>query len=389
MHSGTKSRRVALLFEYATLNGGERSMLACLDCWKSQGTGPEIVAIAPGTGRLAEALHSRGIEVIPWNSSSNGSSGSSRDEREHVLREIVQQIKPDLLHANSLAMGRWTGRIANQLPIPTSSHLRDIVNLSQAAMDDLNRNGRLIAVSQATRDMHVARGLDPDRVIVIPNGLDLERFQPRAASGWLHRELNLPPSAILVATIGQIGLRKGQDILAAAAPAILNSHPDVHFLLIGERMSTKAESIQFEQSLQDRFEASHIGSHLHRLGYRDEIPQILAELTLVIHPAHQEPYGRVLLEAAALGVPVVATRVGGTAEIVMDGITGRLVPARDPESLAAAVIHLLNDSEQRQSMRIAARDRALLEFPVSRSADRLWEQWRTWIDRCDENATVS
>lgn len=376
MSTGAKPRRLALLFEYATLNGGERSMLACLDWLQRHESGWDFVAIAPGSGRLAEALAARHVELIPWSMSAGSDRAPlSRDAIEASLIEAVQSAGADLLHANSLAMGRLAGRLADRLTIPTTSHLRDILKLSAAAMADLNRNRRLIAVSNATRAFHVARGLDAARVVVVRNGLDLEVFQPRAATGALHDELKLPRSARLLAQIGQIGLRKGQDVLAAAAPAIVRAHPDVHFLLVGARSSMKAESRAFERAIADRFAELGLADRLHWLGTRDDVPRLLAEITLLVHAAHQEPFGRVLLEAAASGVPVVATDVGGTSEIVIEGETGRLIPARDVGALALTVSELLADEQARHRMRLAARDRAVREFDIARAARRLAEQW--------------
>lgn len=375
MTPGTKPRRIALLFEYATLNGGERSMLACLDWMKQHDTRFEFVAIAPGTGYLADALLERGIRVIPWQTGSAHSAVPSREGAELRLQDAVRDADPALLHANSLAMGRLTGRVAGRLSIPTSSHLRDILKLSSAATADLNRNQRLIAVSQATRDFHTARGMDVHRVVVIRNGLNLVQFQPRPARGWLRRELGLPEGVVLLATIGQIGLRKGQNILAAAAPEIVSSIPDAHFLMIGERSSIKAESIEYEESIRHSFDAHDLSSHLHCLGRRDDIPNLLTEIDLIVHPANQEPFGRVLLEAAACGIPVVATDVGGTSEIVVDGVTGRLVPPQNPHALAAAVTGLLVNVPLLKSMGIAARHRALTEFDVARSAESLLQEW--------------
>jgi glycosyltransferase involved in cell wall biosynthesis len=368
MTSKSKPSRIALLFEYPTLNGGERSMLACLDWLQAHDAGWNFVALAPAEGRLAQALAERKIDVIP------------RPADDGQLIAAIHQAKPDLLHANSLAMGRVAGRIAESLTIPTVSHLRDILHLSAAAVADLNRNRLLIAVSHATRDAHVARGMDGGKVVVLHNGIDLARYRPHAPKGWLQAELRLPACARLVATIGQIGLRKGQDVLAAAAPAIVRQAPDVHFLLIGERNSTKAESLQFEAAIQNTFTANQIGQHLHRLGYRHDIPDLLPELTLLVHPANQEPYGRVLLEAAACGVPVIATSVGGTPEIVLDQTTGWLVPPRDPATLAAAVVELLNQPDRIQSMRLAARDRAEQHFAISHCAQSLTGHWRQLIE---------
>lgn len=351
-------------------------MLACLDWLRQHEPSLEFVAIAPNVGPLAEELAQRGIEVLPWFLGGDSTSRPTREQLESHLVELVHRASPDLLHANSLAMGRLTGSVASRLTIPTSSHLRDIIHVSASAMADLNRNRRLIAVSQATRDAHVARGMDPDRVVVVRNGIDLEQFQPRPRLGWLRHELGLPDSAVLLATIGQIGLRKGQDVLAEAAPDIVRAAPDVHFLILGVRSSKKAESIEFEQAIHHRFAEQGLTSHLHGLGYRDNVAALLNELDLVVHPANQEPYGRVLLEAAASGVPVVATDVGGTAEIVIDGATGRLVPPRDPKGLATAVIGLLRDQNLMESMSIAARERAVSEFEIGRSGHRLAEEWK-------------
>jgi len=348
-------------------------MLACIQWLRRHERSCEFVVISPKEGRLAGALTSLGIEVIPR---LLVGTEATREQIEDELVRAVQFSKSDLLHANSLAMGRLTGRIARRLAIPTTAHLRDILKLSRAAISDLNQNQRLVAVSHATRTHHVAQGLDLDKVVVVHNGIDLTQFHPRQSTGWLHQELQLPRSARLIATIGQIGLRKGQDVLAAAAGDIVREVPDVYFLLIGERSSTKAESVEFEQSILRSFESQQLAQRLHRLGYRDDVLNVMPEIDLIVHPANQEPYGRVLLEAAACGVPVVATDVGGTAEIIVDGATGRLVPPRDPVSLADAVTKLLANKVQLQSMRLAARERAMREFDISRSAEQLLHQWR-------------
>lgn len=381
MIPGTKSYRIALLFEYATLNGGERSMLACLDWCQHHEPGLEFVAIAPLRGRLADALRERAIRVVPWTMSGPDGSKLPREQIAESLLLAVGETRPALLHANSLAMGRISGAVADKLSIPTSTHLRDILNLSRSAIADLNRNQRLIAVSQATRDAHVAQGLDADRTVVVRNGLDLAQFRPHQRTGWLQSELQLPGDSILIATIGQIGLRKGQDVLARAAVEIVRSVPDAHFVMVGERSSVKEESIQFERAIWQQFDDHGLGDRLHCLGYREDIPQLLAEIELVVHPANQEPYGRVLLEAAACAVPVVATNVGGTPEIVIDGSTGRLVPPRDPVALAAAVVGLLGNDELRLSMRVAARQRAINEFDVAQCAKQLVQHWSSMVIR--------
>ncbi|MCH8830793.1 MAG: hypothetical protein IID45_14545, partial [Planctomycetes bacterium] len=149
-------KRIALIFEFAALNGGERSMLAVLDWLVRHRTGDgvphfEFVAIAPTSGPLFAALTGRGIAVH---------SLPLRDETgrrlpiETVLSELnalIRGLRVDLVHANSLSMGRLTGGLADVLPIPTIAHIRDILKLSRAAVGNLNRNRRIVAVSDATR----------------------------------------------------------------------------------------------------------------------------------------------------------------------------------------------------------------------------------------------
>ena len=213
------SRVVGLVFEYATLNGGERSMLAVLDWLKQNDPRFEFVAIAPSIGELNDALNDRQIPVICWSDVASGEAGRSSKPTEDQLASIVRCQNFCLLHANSLAMGRLTGRVAENTGVPTTTHLRDIIKLSNAAIEDLNRNRSLVAVSNATRDFHVTQGVSANRTVVIHNGVDSEQFQPRIRSNKLAIELGLADYPVrIIASIGQIGLRKGQDTLAAAAP---------------------------------------------------------------------------------------------------------------------------------------------------------------------------
>ena len=373
-----RRRHIALLFEYPTLNGGERSMLAAIGSLPRDEF--EFIALAPAQGRLAEALRERKIRHVPFEQHDAEGTRRSKAAIADELVEHIHSLRPVLLHANSLAMGRLTGSIAEQLTIPTTAHLRDIIGLSQAAIADLNRNRRLFAVSQATRAFHVAQGLDPERAQVVYNGIDCERFRPRPRTGRLHRELDLPGDAFLVGTIGQIGLRKGQNILAGASAAIALHAPGIHYLLVGERHSSKAERVTFEQAVVDRFAEAGIGDRVHRLGYRDDVPALLNEIDLLVHPAHQEPLGRVLREAAAAGVPIIATAVGGTPEILEDGRSARLIPPGDGSALAAAMRALHGDAALRHKFATAARQRVCEAFEIKTAARTLAAAWSHAID---------
>jgi len=367
-------QRIGLLFEYPTLNGGERSMLQSLGLIDSGEF--ELIALAPGRGRLAEQLRAQSVRHIPFELRDADGLRLPRDTAGRQLIETAGRHGITLLHANSLSMGRLTGSVVPSLAVPCVAHLRDIIGLSRAAIDDLNRNQALIAVSRATRDFHVARGLSPDRTRVIHNGVDCERFCPRPKTYSLCRELQVPESSFVIMTIGQIGLRKGQDMLAAAAPHIARHVPGVQFVMVGERNSSKAETISFEGELTDTFRRTGLADQFHGLGYREDVNRLVNEADLLVHPAKQEPLGRVLLEAAAAGLPIVATDVGGTSEIIADGSSGRLVAPGDAPSLAAAVVELATDSPLRNRFAAAARQRVAREFTPRAAANNLMQTWR-------------
>ena len=115
---------------------------------------------------------------------------------------------------------------------------------------------------------------------------------------------------------------------------------------------------------------------LHRLGWRDDIAVILNEIDILVHPARQEPLGRVLLEAASCARPIVATRVGGTEEILTDGISAILVPARTPAALAAGMHRVLSDRSEAQRLGAAARAQVVAKFNIRNTAPRLLTAWR-------------
>jgi glycosyltransferase involved in cell wall biosynthesis len=353
---------VLLLFEYASLNGGERSILATLDPVRRAGF--EIIVAAPPAGPLAETLAARGIEVIPLAKATR-----------QALADILARRRFDLLHANSLAMGRLSGPVARAAGLPSLAHLRDIVGLSRQAMADLNCHRRLLAVSRATRDFHVAAGLAAEKTHVLHNGVDLDQFRPRPPTGYLHRELGLAPGAILAGSIGQIGLRKGHDVLLAAAARLASRLPELHWLLIGCRYSEKEESRRLEEQLHRA--AEQLEGRFHFLGQREDISLLLGELAILVHPARQEPLGRVLLEAAASGLAVVATDVGGTREIFPpQPDSARLVLPGDPEALGAAVAALVTDGPARRRLGAAARLRAQEGFSLVQAASGLMEHYQ-------------
>ena len=153
------------------------------------------------------------------------------------------------------------------------------------------------------------------------------------------------------------------------------------WLIIGQRFSGKEESRQFEDQLHQAA-AGPLAGRVHFLGVRDDVRHILNELTLLVHPARQEPLGRVLLEAAAAGLAVVATDVGGTREIFPpESEAACLVPPDDVRAMAAAVGRLLDDAAQRQRLAENARRRVEEAFDLERAVAGLVKHYEELLEQ--------
>ncbi|MCX7427006.1 MAG: glycosyltransferase family 4 protein [Planctomycetia bacterium] len=369
----SNDRRLLILCEHPTLLGGENSMLSTIEGVRREGFA--VTIMAPPEGPLAEACAARDLALLPFRSCDFDGKRLAQSRRREYLASQIAQFRPDLLHANSLAMARLVGPVAAALDVSCLGHLRDIVKLSARAVRDLNANTRLVAVSEAARRFHVASGVSAEKTHVLYNGVDLERFQPRPASGYLHRELGLPPETRLVGVIGQIGLRKGQDVLARAARLLADRLPELHYLIVGRRWSQKDESRRFEADL--RAAADAMPGRFHFLGARADVDRLLNELAMLVHPARQEPLGRVLLEAAASGVAIVATDVGGTPEIFPPSLSAaRLVGPDDIEVLAEAILAVATDPALRAGLSAAARRRAETAFDHRQATENLLGHYR-------------
>lgn len=368
---------VMILCEWPSLNGGEHSMLAVLDLLRLQDI--RFAVAAPSAGPLAEALHRRGIEVLPF----DWRTADGQRLPQGVLRERFARLlgdrRPRLVHANSLSAAVMAGPVVAASGRPGIGHIRDIIKLSRQAVHDLCRLDRLIAVSHATRQFHVAQGLTAEKITVIYNGVDLDHFRPQPPFGRLHAELGLPTDAVLLGAIGQLGMRKGWDVILEAMTLCRGNGPPIHLAAIGEHHSHKAEADLYVNRLR-QFAVERLPGQVHFLRRRDDVAQLLPELTLLVHAARQEPLGRVLLEAAAAGCAIVATDVGGTREIFPpDSGTACLVPVDDPPALARAIARLVRRPDERHALCLAARARAEHCFDRRRAAQEILDEYVRWL----------
>jgi glycosyltransferase involved in cell wall biosynthesis len=304
--------------------------------------GWEVTLTSPGEGRLSEAGY-------PWLRLDVGGLGHGEGARAVASwpRALRLAQRFDVVYLNSTVCGRLLPALRG---VRSVLHVHDIVDRVPRhwASADV-----VLADSQAVADR--LEGLDA-HVVYCPIELD----PPPVDAPWDTDPAHTDPARPVIGFVGRIEPRKGVLDLIAAGPAIRAGAPDARIVIVGDDPWGAFPEYLAEVRAAD--DAVHVPWH-------DNAPGLMRHFDVLVAPSHQEPFGTVLSEAMAVGTPVVATRVGGLAEVVDDGITGLLVEPRDPEALAAAVLEVLR---RREGMGAAARQ-AARRFGADAYADRVEE----------------
>lgn len=230
----------------------------------------------------------------------------------------------------------------------------------------------LLVNAESIRTWLRSEGYPGDRIEVIRNGVDLAAFDRLDDDGAVpvRRALGLPVGTPIVATIARLCPSKGFEDAIDAMAIIHAARPDVHHIVVGEELVSRNGELHpgsaYRATLEQRARTLGIGGHVHFLGHRTDVPQILREVSVCMQPSLTEGLSNSVLEAMAAGRAVVATPVGGTPEVIVDGQTGWLVPVGDPPALGQTVLRLLADAGAR--IRTGEAARRLVQERLSVSA---------------------
>lgn len=203
------------------------------------------------------------------------------------------------------------------------------------------------------------RWLSPQNIYVIHNGVNTERFRPMRLSLSLKHAFGIPAPAPVVGVIANLAARKGHRDILNAAEAILRQIPETCFAFIG-----RDEGMQRE--LERMAKSAGIRDSIIFAGQQSNIPEWLSIIDIVVSASLEEGMSNALLEGMAAGKPLVATRIAGTPEIVIDGITGLLIPPGEPDALAEAILQMLRNRNLREKMGSAGHQRARELFQIER-----------------------
>lgn len=232
-------------------------------------------------------------------------------------------------------------------------------------------------LSQTREDIEVARRYRlcrPDRIEYIGNGIDVRRFSRAAVPGAraaVRAALGFADGDVVVGVVGRLVDEKGFREFARALEILLPAHPRLRGLLVAPHDAGQSDALD-----PDRLLAAVDRSRVVHLGHRDDMPEIYAAMDVFALPSYREGLPRTVMEAAAMGLPVVASDIRGCREVVRDGKTGLLVAPRDAAALAAALGSLIDDPERRRSMGEAGSRHVRAEFDAAAVRDRLVDYYR-------------
>ena len=375
------------------LGGSERVLLELAARLPAHGVTPTVVL--PKSGPLGEALLAAGVPVVVAPAPERLLALSQRTQAlggdavglirglAAWARAIRAALPPDIrvLHSNgfkahlacALVRGDGMRRVwhLHEFPPP---RVGPLWRLLAAALPHVT-----VANSRAVAAAWRIPGATPE---VILNGVDLERFRPAPRTGWIHQSLALPGDARLIGMPAVFARWKGQIPVVEAFERAAARVPDAHLVIAGGPIyDTVAERGYAEELVRRVGRASlpgvapaagggapaRLGDRIHFLKFQAEPWRLYPECDLVVHySTRPEPFGRVIVESLACGVPVVAARAGGPLEIVEHGTSGWLVAPNDPAALAEALVGAM--AADLAPLRRAARARAQAAFSADRQA---------------------
>lgn len=311
-------------------------------------------------GPLLERAQAAGLTALAWES-----RGEADVRAMAAATAMLRRFGPGVVHLHSAhahALGVLPARAAGAAGVLVSRRVdfrvrgNPFSRLKYALPVD-----RYLCISEGVRAAMLASGVPEARLALVPSGIDLEAVRREAAPprADLRAAIGAEAGTVIVGTVASLAPHKNHALLLEAAARVAEVRPDVHFAWVGEGGERAA--------LERRRRESGLESRVHLLGFRPDARALLAQFDLFCLSSHLEGLCTSLLDAQALGVPIVATAVGGIPEVVEHGVTGALVPVLEPGALAEAILHALAADADRARWRRAGLE-AVERFSIARTA---------------------
>ena len=306
------------------------------------------------------------------------------------VTRIIQQRKIDVCHS---VMARATNSatvsfVATQLGVPHVHTVQGIgtqtghvhVDLIAKVYDHvvvrfvLGSAKKVIVLSKSLAEYAIERGADPKRIVVVPNGVDCSFFDPKRSgvvdgAYEVREKLGIPSGSVVVGYIGRIVSAKGLKYLVLAMNNVKNKHPDTQLLIVGEG-SEKAE-------LQRMAKEMRLNAYF--VGWEKNVLPFYAAMDIFVLPSFFEGLSNSLLEAMAMGKTIIATRVGGNKDIILNGKNGFLVPTRDPQAISSSIGKLIESAQLRKTIGQINRETAVKEFRWEKTVSKIEQIYKNIV----------
>jgi glycosyltransferase involved in cell wall biosynthesis len=368
--------RIGCIFNHHTVIGGGE--ISFIDLAASL-TSAEIVpvAIVPGRGEVAERLERLGIQVVETVFPRlTPLSLLSWHKRVRHLSRTFQELTIDLVHVNGARGMLYAGPAARRAGIPCIWHNRV---LDRDPLLDRFR-GRfadaVIANSKAVAQSLQKAGIT--NVSVVYNGFAIDALK-KAHVAEIHREYQIAPEIPIILAVGRLCAWKGFDDLLEACGLLSKKSVPYFCMILGKSAPDEKRHVAALLERKVRLGLNNV----HFAGWRDDVAAFMKAAAILAVPSHAEPFGRIVVEAWACGLPVVATNVGGPAEIIRHDENGVLVPPKNPLALADAIAKLLTDPLKRRSLAAAGLSSAS-DFTLERHRDAVVALYRKILNAASE-----
>jgi glycosyltransferase involved in cell wall biosynthesis len=322
-----------------TWRGGQNQVLVTVLGMRAAGHRAMLVAHPDGELRARAA---EGLELLPL---------APRTEMDLSaawrLSRAIKQLRPDVVHAHDphgVAMAALALSMSTQpkrAPLVAARRVDFRLKGNALSRWKYDQVDLFICSSEAIRKILLADGVAPERAVTVHEGIDLAHVAAAPAVN-LHEELWLPHGSPIVGNIAALVPHKGQKHLVEAAALVVRRVPDARFVIAGEG--------ELLESLEHQIKHLGLEKHVLLTGFRPDVLSVLKAFDVFVMSSVTEGLGTSLLDAMACAKPIVATTAGGMPEVVEDGRTGILVPPRDHQAMADAIVRLLEDATLRQRM---------------------------------------
>ncbi len=321
--------------------------------------GHEQLLLAPH-GPLLERARGAGLRAVRWDSRGEFDVGAMLSARGHLAAFAPEVAHLHSAHAHALGVAPARGAGVPAVVVSRRVDFRVRQNLFSRLKYALPVD-RYLCISEGVRAAMLASGVEAARLALVPSGIDLEavRLEAEQPVPALRDLMGVARESVVVGTVASLAPHKNHALLLEAAATVCAARPDVHFAWLGEGGE--------RASLERRRAALGLGGRVHLLGFRPDARALMRQFDLFCLSSHLEGLCTSLLDAQALGVPIVATAVGGVPEVVRDGVTGRLVTALEPGAVANALLSALDAPADRERWREAALE-AVRGFSAARTA---------------------